>query len=105
MSAYVTEVNFFHSLFQIINHCLFQVFDGVIEFLISTVERTYTERVRGEARRKWLAQIQTAAETGGASMDSVYRAVFQTLYKVIFSDVFLQHFSIIFDMIEDFGAF
>nr|CAB3241204.1 EF-hand calcium-binding domain-containing protein 5-like [Phallusia mammillata] len=58
-----------------------EVFDGVIEYLTSTVERTYAERVRGEARRKWLAQIQASAETGGASMESVYRAVFQTLFK------------------------
>ncbi|CAK8684544.1 EF-hand calcium-binding domain-containing protein 5-like isoform X3 [Clavelina lepadiformis] len=58
-----------------------EVFDGLVEYATSTVERTYAERVRGDARRKWLQQIQSAAETGGASMDSVYRSVFQTLYK------------------------
>nr|XP_026695158.1 EF-hand calcium-binding domain-containing protein 5-like [Ciona intestinalis] len=58
-----------------------EVFDGVVEYATTTVERTYAERVRGDARRKWLAQIKSAAESGGASMDSVYRAVFQTLNK------------------------
>uniref|UniRef100_H2Y3N1 EF-hand domain-containing protein n=1 Tax=Ciona intestinalis TaxID=7719 RepID=H2Y3N1_CIOIN len=58
-----------------------KVFDGVVEYATTTVERTYAERVRGDARRKWLAQIKSAAESGGASMDSVYRAVFQTLNK------------------------
>ena len=38
--------------------------------------------MRGEARKKWLKQIITAAETGGASMEPVYKAVFQSLYKV-----------------------
>lgn len=62
-----------------------QVFDGLVEFVTNTVERTYTEKVRGEARRKWSAQILASAETGGASMEHVYRAVFQTLRKVISS--------------------
>ena len=61
---------------------MLQVFDGLVEFLTTTVERTYTERVRGDARRKWLDQILASAETGGASMEAVYRAVFQTLRKV-----------------------
>jgi len=56
-------------------------FDFFVEFLISSVERTYQERVRGEARKKWLQQIVTAAETGGASMEPVYKALFQALYK------------------------
>lgn len=45
-------------------------------------QRSYAERIRGEARKKWLQQIVTAAETGGASMEPVYRAVFNALYKV-----------------------
>nr|XP_006818095.1 PREDICTED: EF-hand calcium-binding domain-containing protein 5-like [Saccoglossus kowalevskii] len=56
-------------------------FEPVIEFLTTSVERSYTERIRGQARKKWLAQIIIAAETGGASMDPVYKAVFQALYK------------------------
>lgn len=60
----------------------FQVFDSVIEFVSTTVERTYAESVRGEARRKWLRQIQISAETSGAIMSPVYRFIFQTLFKV-----------------------
>lgn len=45
-------------------------------------QRTYQERVRGEARKKWLQQIITAAQTSGASLDPVYKAVFQALFKV-----------------------
>ena len=44
--------------------------------------RTYAERIRGEARKKWLQQVITAAETGGASIEPVYKAIFQALYKV-----------------------
>lgn len=58
-----------------------QVFDSVIEFVSMTVERTYAESIRGEARRKWLRQIQIAAETSGAIMTPVYRFIFQTLFK------------------------
>lgn len=56
-------------------------FDYFVEFLVNSVERSYAERIRGEARKKWLQQIVTAAETGGASMEPVYRAVFNALYK------------------------
>lgn len=56
-------------------------FDLLVEFLISSVERSYTERVRGEARKKWLKQIVSTAETSGASMQPIYRTLFQALYK------------------------
>jgi hypothetical protein len=46
------------------------------------LQRTYAERIRGEARKKWLQYIITAADTGGASIEPVYKAVFQALYKV-----------------------
>ena len=46
------------------------------------LQRTYAERIRGEARKKWLQQVVTSAETGGASMEPVYKSVFQALYKV-----------------------
>ena len=51
-------------------------------FSLFPTQRTYAERIRGEARKKWLQHIITAAETGGASIDPVYKAVFQALYKV-----------------------
>ena len=47
-----------------------------------SLQRSYTERVRGEARKKWLQQIIKAAETSGARMEPVYKTLFQTLYKV-----------------------
>ncbi|KAH3877790.1 hypothetical protein DPMN_001668 [Dreissena polymorpha] len=56
-------------------------FEYFVEFLSTSVERTYAERIRGEARKKWLQQIITAADTGGASIEPVYKAVFQALYK------------------------
>ncbi|XP_069135006.1 EF-hand calcium-binding domain-containing protein 5-like isoform X2 [Argopecten irradians] len=56
-------------------------FDYFVEFLINSVERTYAERIRGEARKKWLQQVVNAAETGGASMEPVYKAIFNALYK------------------------
>ncbi|KAK3085117.1 hypothetical protein FSP39_024683 [Pinctada imbricata] len=56
-------------------------FEYFVEFLVNGVERSYAERIRGEARKKWLQQVVTAAETGGASMEPVYKAVFQALYK------------------------
>ncbi|XP_021357902.1 EF-hand calcium-binding domain-containing protein 5-like isoform X4 [Mizuhopecten yessoensis] len=56
-------------------------FDYFVEFLVNSVERTYAERIRGEARKKWLQQVVNAAETGGASMEPVYKAIFNALYK------------------------
>ncbi|XP_013406765.1 EF-hand calcium-binding domain-containing protein 5 isoform X1 [Lingula anatina] len=56
-------------------------FDYMVDFMESSVERSYTDRVRGEARKKWLQQIVKAAETSGAQMEPVYKAVFQALYK------------------------
>ncbi len=50
--------------------------------IIFTPQRTYAERVRGEARKKWLQQVIQAGETSGISMEPIYKAVFQALYKV-----------------------
>ncbi|CAG5133584.1 unnamed protein product, partial [Candidula unifasciata] len=58
-----------------------ETFDLFVEFLMNSVERSYGERIRGEARKKWLQQINMAALTGGTSMEPVYKAVFQALYK------------------------
>ncbi|XP_075052984.1 EF-hand calcium-binding domain-containing protein 5 [Mixophyes fleayi] len=58
-----------------------EVFESVVEFLTSSVERTQAEKLRGSSRRKWLQQIQTVAETSGGSLDSVYKSVFKALYK------------------------
>ncbi|XP_071945238.1 EF-hand calcium-binding domain-containing protein 5-like isoform X2 [Antedon mediterranea] len=56
-------------------------FDPLIEFLMTSVERSYEERIRGQARKKWLAQIVQSAQTSGASLDPVFKAVFNALYK------------------------
>ncbi|KAL5015803.1 hypothetical protein ScPMuIL_005392 [Solemya velum] len=56
-------------------------FDYFIEFLTNSVERSYAERIRGEARKKWLQQIVSSAETGGAKMEPVYRSLFQAIFK------------------------
>ncbi|XP_075760704.1 EF-hand calcium-binding domain-containing protein 5 isoform X1 [Pelodiscus sinensis] len=56
-----------------------EVLDNLVEFLTMSVARTHLERLRGSARRKWLHNIQDAAETSGASMEPVYKAVFKAL--------------------------
>ncbi|XP_039613110.1 EF-hand calcium-binding domain-containing protein 5-like [Polypterus senegalus] len=56
-------------------------FHGLLGFLTESVERSLAERTRGSTRRKWLMQIQKAAQAVGTSLEPVYRAVFQCLYK------------------------
>ncbi|KAL8619155.1 hypothetical protein ACOMHN_019427 [Nucella lapillus] len=56
-------------------------FEYFVEFLANSVERSYAERVRGEARKKWLLSIMTAAERSGVNLDPIYKSVFQALYR------------------------
>ncbi|KAF6030150.1 hypothetical protein EB796_011528 [Bugula neritina] len=56
-------------------------FEFFVDFVESCVERTYAEKIRGEARKKWLSQIITSADTSAASLETVYRSVFQALYR------------------------
>ncbi|CAO2644284.1 EF-hand calcium-binding domain-containing protein 5 [Lemmus lemmus] len=56
-----------------------QVLDSVVEFLMSALERSHTEGLRNCARRKWLHQIQHAAETSGVSLEPVYTETFRAL--------------------------
>ncbi|KAJ1186093.1 hypothetical protein NDU88_002877 [Pleurodeles waltl] len=58
-----------------------EVFQSLVEFLTASIERTQTERMRGSARRKWLHEIQRAAERSGGSLEPIYQATFQALYK------------------------
>ncbi|KAM4701864.1 EF-hand calcium-binding domain-containing protein 5 [Discoglossus pictus] len=58
-----------------------EVYENMVEFLTTSVERSQAERIRGASRRKWLQQILTAAKTSGMSLDPVYKAVFQALFK------------------------
>ena len=67
---------------QIFFQCTF-LYHLLWYFFLSTFQRSYAERVRGEARKKWLQAIITAGEVSGIDMDPVYKAVFQALYKVL----------------------
>ncbi|GCB63338.1 hypothetical protein scyTo_0000146 [Scyliorhinus torazame] len=56
-------------------------FDSLVTFLTVRNEQNCIERLRRTARRKWLHDIQQAAETSSSSLEFVYKSVFQTLYK------------------------
>ncbi|KAM6242200.1 EF-hand calcium-binding domain-containing protein 5 isoform 1-T8 [Porphyrio hochstetteri] len=56
-----------------------EAIDNLVEFLTRNVERSPTECLQSLTRRKWLHSIQQAAETSGASMEPVYKAVFKAL--------------------------
>ncbi|XP_054065020.1 EF-hand calcium-binding domain-containing protein 5 [Rissa tridactyla] len=56
-----------------------EAIDNLVEFLTASVERSHTEYLQSLTRRKWLRDIQQAAETSGASMEAVYKAVFKAL--------------------------
>ncbi|MEJ1287646.1 EF-hand calcium binding domain 5 [Cricetulus griseus] len=56
-----------------------QVLESVVEFLTSSLERSHIEGLRNCARRKWLHQIQHAAETSGVSLEPVYSETFRAL--------------------------
>ncbi|NXH16496.1 EFCB5 protein, partial [Bucco capensis] len=56
-----------------------EAMDNLVEFLTTTVERSHTECLQSLARRKWLHNIQQAAESSRASMEPVYKAVFKAL--------------------------
>lgn len=56
--------------------------DTLVEFLTTSVERSHVESLRSFARREWLHNIQQAAETSGASVEPVYKAVFKALSQV-----------------------
>ncbi|XP_069800662.1 EF-hand calcium-binding domain-containing protein 5 isoform X2 [Dendropsophus ebraccatus] len=58
-----------------------EVYENLVEFLTTSVERTQSEKLRGASRRKWLQHIQSVAETSGGRFEPVYKAVFQALYK------------------------
>ncbi|NXX47259.1 EFCB5 protein, partial [Tricholaema leucomelas] len=55
--------------------------DNLVKFLTTTVEQSDMECLQSLERRKWLHNIQQAAETSGASMAPVYKAVFKALFQ------------------------
>lgn len=59
-----------------------ETIDNLVEFLNTSVEQSHTESLRSSARRKWLHNIQQAAETSGGSIEPVYKAVFKALSQV-----------------------
>uniref|UniRef100_A0A8C3CGA8 EF-hand calcium binding domain 5 n=1 Tax=Cairina moschata TaxID=8855 RepID=A0A8C3CGA8_CAIMO len=56
-----------------------EAIDNIVEFLTMSVERSWMECLQSLTRRKWLHNIQQAAEMSGASMEPVYKAVFKAL--------------------------
>ncbi|MBZ3890762.1 EF-hand calcium-binding domain-containing protein 5, partial [Sciurus carolinensis] len=56
-----------------------QVLESVVEFLMNSLKRSHIEGLRNCARRKWLHQIQHAAETSGVSVEPVYTETFKAL--------------------------
>ncbi|XP_054171976.1 EF-hand calcium-binding domain-containing protein 5 isoform X7 [Homo sapiens] len=59
-----------------------QVLESVVEFLMNALERSHIESLRNSARRKWLHQIQCAAETSGVSLEPVYSETFKALMQL-----------------------
>ncbi|XP_039225644.1 EF-hand calcium-binding domain-containing protein 5 isoform X2 [Crotalus tigris] len=58
-----------------------ETLDNLVEFLMMAVGRPHLERLRGNARRKWLLRIEHAAVTSGGCMEPVYQAVFKALFR------------------------
>lgn len=58
--------------------------ENLVEFLMTAIERSHIESLRNSARRKWLHQIQRAAETSGVSLEPVYTETFKALTQVYF---------------------
>ncbi|XP_053816821.1 EF-hand calcium-binding domain-containing protein 5 [Vidua chalybeata] len=56
-----------------------ETIDSLVRFLTTSVEQSHTKSLQSSARRKWLQDIQKAAETSGTSMEPVYKAVIKAL--------------------------
>ncbi|NXS11260.1 EFCB5 protein, partial [Neodrepanis coruscans] len=55
--------------------------DNLVTFLTMSVEQSRVESLQSSARKKWLQDIQEAAETREGSMESVYKAVFKAIFQ------------------------
>ena len=56
-------------------------FEPIVIFLHTSIERTFEERKRGEARKSWLNAIDHAAKSSAGIVNGVYNATFQALFK------------------------
>ncbi|NXR52727.1 EFCB5 protein, partial [Hippolais icterina] len=56
-----------------------ETIDNLVRFLTTSVEQSHTKSSQSSARRKWLQDIQQAAESSGTSMEPVYKAVIRVL--------------------------
>ncbi|NXE87189.1 EFCB5 protein, partial [Menura novaehollandiae] len=56
-----------------------EAMDNLVRFLTTNTEQSGTECLQSSTRRKWLQDIQQAAETSGTRMEPVYKAVFKAL--------------------------
>ncbi|NXK36990.1 EFCB5 protein, partial [Piprites chloris] len=56
-----------------------EAMDNLVKFLTTSVEQSHRESLQSLTRRKWLQDIQQAAETCGAGTESVYKAVFKAI--------------------------
>lgn len=59
-----------------------ETIDNLVKFLTTSVEQSHTESLQSSARRKWLQDIQQAAESSGTSVEPVYKAVMKALSQV-----------------------
>ncbi|XP_058673924.1 EF-hand calcium-binding domain-containing protein 5 [Ammospiza caudacuta] len=58
-----------------------ETMDNLVSFLTTSVEQSHIKSLQSSARRKWLQDIQKAAETSGTNMEPVYKAVIKALYQ------------------------
>ncbi|XP_032563563.1 EF-hand calcium-binding domain-containing protein 5 isoform X1 [Chiroxiphia lanceolata] len=56
-----------------------EAIDNLVRFLTTSVEQSHRESLQSLTRRKWLQDIQQVAESGGARMELVYKAVFKAI--------------------------
>ncbi|KAM7001195.1 LOW QUALITY PROTEIN: EF-hand calcium-binding domain-containing protein 5 [Passerculus sandwichensis] len=56
-----------------------ETMDNLVSFLTTSVEQSHIKSLQSSARRKWLQDIQKAAETSGK--EPVYKAVIKALYQ------------------------
>ncbi|NXQ60825.1 EFCB5 protein, partial [Anthoscopus minutus] len=58
-----------------------ETIDNLVKFLTTSVEQSHTMSLQSSARKKWLQDIQKAAENSGTSMEPVYKAVIKALIQ------------------------